>query len=124
MNSEEGPDPRGTRHGRGTSRHTLVFGGSDADPDHDAVIRIGGEAPGWRAHSKPRRAGHVQYRVATASDRHLQSVIRWRTAETFCPQVCRHAAARRTRPSGISPVVASRQSAIRSLRASATIMVF
>jgi hypothetical protein len=45
------------------------------DPNHDAVIRIGGEAPGRRAHSKPRRAGHVQYRVAATSDRHLQSVI-------------------------------------------------
>ena len=32
--------------GRGTSRHTLVFGGSHADPNHDAVMRIGGEAPG------------------------------------------------------------------------------
>src|SRR5215472_15299898 len=84
MNSEEGPDPRGTRHGRGTSRHTLVFGGSDADPDHDAVIRIGGEVPGRRAHSKLRRAGHVQYRVAATSDRHLQSVIgSWRIAENL-----------------------------------------
>ena len=55
--------------------HTLVFGGSDADPDHDAVIRIGGEAPGRRAHSKPRRAGHVHYRVAATSDCHLQPVI-------------------------------------------------
>src|SRR5215470_3238070 len=27
--------------GHATARHTLVFGGSDADPDHDAVIRIG-----------------------------------------------------------------------------------
>jgi hypothetical protein len=123
MNSERGQIRGELAIGRETSRHTLVFGGSDADPDHDAVIRIGGEAPGRRAHSKPRRAGHVQYRVASASDPHLQSVIRWRTAETFCPQVCRHAAARRTRPSGTSPVVASRQSAIRSLRASATIMV-
>src|SRR6266850_4833740 len=32
--------------GRGTSRHTLVFGRSVRDPDHDAVMRIGGEAPG------------------------------------------------------------------------------
>src|SRR5260370_28419485 len=52
--------------GRGTSRHTLVFGGSDADPNHDAVMRIGvglqptgltrGEAPRRRAHSLRRRA--------------------------------------------------------------------
>ena len=32
--------------GRKISRHTLVFGGFHADPNHDAVMRIGGEAPG------------------------------------------------------------------------------
>src|SRR3954469_4483759 len=37
--------------GRGSSRHTLVFGRPQG-PDHDAVMRIGGEAPGRRAHSK------------------------------------------------------------------------
>ena len=67
MNGERGRIRGELAIGRGTSRHTLVFGGSDADPDHDAVIRIGGEAPGRRAHSKPRRAGHVQYRVAATS---------------------------------------------------------
>src|SRR5260370_22980226 len=45
--------------GRGSSRHTLVFGGSDADPNHDAVMRIGGEAPRRRAHSLRRRASHA-----------------------------------------------------------------
>src|ERR1700730_6936515 len=35
-----------------------------------------------------------------------------------------HAEARRTTPSGSSPVLVKRQSAIRSFRASATIMVF
>ena len=45
--------------GRATARHTLVFGGSDADPNHDAVIRIGGEAPRRRAHSLRRRASHA-----------------------------------------------------------------
>jgi hypothetical protein len=84
MNSEKGRIRGELAIGRGTSRHTLVFGGSDADPNHDAVIRIGGEAPGRRAHSKPRRADHVQYRVAATSDRHLQSVIgSWRIAENF-----------------------------------------
>jgi hypothetical protein len=48
-----------TLNGRGTSRHTLVFGGSDADPNHDAVMRIGGEAPRRRAHSLRRRASHA-----------------------------------------------------------------
>jgi hypothetical protein len=27
-------------------RRNLVFGGSLGDPDHDAVVRIGGKAPG------------------------------------------------------------------------------
>ena len=82
------------------SRHTLVFGGSRVDPDHDAVIRIGGEAPGRRAHSKPRRAGHVQYRVATTSDHHLQSVDKYaRTTETQSSLLRRHAiTARREGP--------------------------
>src|SRR6516164_5476478 len=68
MNSEKGRIRGELAIGRGTSRHTLVFGGSDADPNHDAVIRIGGEAPGRRAHSKPRCEDHVQYRVAGAGD--------------------------------------------------------
>ena len=45
--------------GRGTSRHTLVFGGIHADPDHDAVMRIGGKAPRRQAHSLRRRASHA-----------------------------------------------------------------
>ena len=48
-------------------------------PDHDAVMRIGGEAPGRRAHSKPRLEGHVQYRGAATSVRQLQPIIRTRT---------------------------------------------
>jgi hypothetical protein len=37
-----------------SSRHNLVFGGSPRDPNHDAVLRIGGEAP--------RRWGPILYR--------------------------------------------------------------
>jgi hypothetical protein len=33
------------------------------DPDHDAVIRIGGEAPGRRAHSRRRHLCHVRCRA-------------------------------------------------------------
>jgi hypothetical protein len=36
--------------GRDQSRHNLVFGGSK-DPNHDAVMRIGSEAPRRRTHS-------------------------------------------------------------------------
>ena len=42
------------------------------DRNHDAVVRIGGEAPRRRAHSKPRLEDHVQYRVAVTSARHLR----------------------------------------------------
>jgi hypothetical protein len=42
------------------------------DRNHDAVMRIGGEAPRQRAHSKPRLKDHVQGRVAATSVRHLQ----------------------------------------------------
>ena len=52
-------DPRRARHWRGTSRHTLVFGGFDVNPNHDAVMRISGEAPRRQAHSLRRRASHA-----------------------------------------------------------------
>jgi hypothetical protein len=75
--------PRGARHQVRQTRHKLVFGRSCWNLNHDAVIRIGGEAPGRRAHSKPRLNDHVQSRVATTSDRRLQFVMtRCRTAET------------------------------------------
>ena len=57
--------PRGARHQARQTRHKLVFGRSCWNLNHDAVIRIGGEAPGRRAHSKPRLNDHVQSRVAT-----------------------------------------------------------
>ena len=37
--------------GRESSRRDLVFGWVRLDPDHEAVIRFKGEAPGQRAHS-------------------------------------------------------------------------
>src|SRR5437870_13088845 len=42
-------------HGRGLSRHDLVFGGAIEARDHDAAMRIGGDAPGQRDHSVERR---------------------------------------------------------------------
>src|SRR5256885_13167504 len=38
------------------------------DRNHDAVMRIGGEAPRRRALSKPRLEDHVQYRVPVTVD--------------------------------------------------------
>jgi hypothetical protein len=55
--------------GRDASRHTLVFGGSVPDRNHDAAMRIGGEAPGRRAHSVPR---HRQP-LSPSGHRHLGS---------------------------------------------------
>jgi len=49
------------------SRHNLVSGGSK-DPNHDAVIRIGSEAPKRRAHS-PFRHGRPRKHVGTPPPR-------------------------------------------------------
>jgi hypothetical protein len=38
-------------------------------PDHEAIIRFGGEAPRRRAHSNERFDDHVPARVTTTSDR-------------------------------------------------------
>jgi hypothetical protein len=65
--------------GRGPARHNLVSGRPATGPDHDAAMRIDGEAPGRRAHSQPRREGHVPGRVAATSDRHRRSVTDART---------------------------------------------
>ena len=47
-------DPRRARQLDAGSRHNLVFGGSCWDPDHDAAMRIDGEAPGRQSHSQER----------------------------------------------------------------------
>ena len=44
------------------------------DQNHDAVMRIGGEAPGRRAHSPRRHLCHVRLPVPATSDR--QSTVR------------------------------------------------
>ena len=47
---------------------------------HDAIMRIGGEAPRRRAHSTPRHESHVGARVAATSNRHRQTVMPLRDA--------------------------------------------
>jgi hypothetical protein len=54
---------------RETSRCILVFGWPVLGPDHEAIIRFGGEAPRRRAHSNERFDDHVPARVTTTSDR-------------------------------------------------------
>lgn len=89
--------------------------------NHDAVMRIGGEAPRGRAHSKPRYKDHSP----TSGCRHLGSsaATRHRYGARLQQLSCPYAAGRSSRPTAVSPVVTSRHSAMRSLRASATIIV-
>jgi hypothetical protein len=46
------------------------------DRNHDAVMRIGGEAPRRRAHSKSRLKDHVQCRVAATSVHYPQLAMK------------------------------------------------
>jgi hypothetical protein len=59
--------------GRDQSRHNLVFGGSN-DPNHDAVMRIGSEAPKRRTHSSSRHDSHESPRDPATSNRHRRPV--------------------------------------------------
>jgi hypothetical protein len=54
-------------HGRDQSRRNLVSGGSK-DPNHDAVMRIGNEAPKRRTHSSFRHRSQGN----TSGPRHLE----------------------------------------------------
>ena len=102
--------PRGARHRARVARHELVFG-RPRRSHHDSVMRIGGEAPRGGPILNRGAKAIVQRRVAGASVCRLQFERRG------------DAAGRSRRPSGASPVVASRHSTMRSLRASATIIV-
>ena len=121
-------DPRGARHWGASSRRTLVFGRS---------VRILTMMQSCASAAKFRAAGHSlgrhQVPCSNTAFRHLGSSIRqsaenpvrapngaeWsaRSGKPFQP------AGRKTTPSSVSPVVTKRQSAMSSLRASATIIV-
>ena len=91
------------------------------NPGHDAVIRIGSEAPGGGPILESGVERHGLLRVAATSDHDRIQ----RTARR-APKACRVLpcyAARITTPAGTSPVDTKRHRAMRSLRASATIMV-
>jgi hypothetical protein len=60
----EGSSPSGARLAPQTCIRSIAV-----DRNHDAVMRIGGEAPGRRAHSTERRVNHVPLRVTATSDR-------------------------------------------------------
>ena len=119
----EGSSPSGADHCA-----TSLYPADRGDPGHDPAMRIGGEAPGRRAHSSTRHESHRKARVTATSDRHRQPAGEpWagRGNRLGGPAAAEpaHAAGRRTTPSGVSPVVTKRHSAISSLRANATIMV-
>ena len=61
--------PRGARQSARRSRRNLYSVGPMREPDHEAVIRFGGEAPRRRAHSNVRFNDHAETRVTTTSDR-------------------------------------------------------
>src|SRR4249920_289729 len=110
--------------GRDQSRHNLVFGGSK-DLNHDAVMRIGSETPKRQTHSSNRHEGQGTCRESATSNHHRPRHKRTDKAKTVgVPSTSSiHCAGRKTMPSGTTPSCTSRNRAIRSLRAKATIMV-
>src|SRR6266536_2462102 len=92
------------------------------DPNHDAAMRIGSEAPGW--------GPILQYGLKARSDigsppprivlgNRRQSCRQMPNPLSLSDQ----GVGRRATPAGTSPVVTRRQSAMSSLRANATIIV-
>ena len=120
-------------------RATNLYAVGSVDPDHDAVMRIGvgllptgltrGEAPGGGPIVSVGIKCQVRIRHPATSDRQFGSRAEQparapngaecyaRSGKPF------QDAGRKTTPSNGSPVVTKRQSAMISLRASATIMV-
>jgi hypothetical protein len=99
------------------------------DPDHDAVMRIGGEAPGGGPILSVGIRCQVRIRHPATSDRQFgsraesQRERRMVLSAMLVPVSPFQDAGRKTTPSSGSPAVTKRQSAMISLRASATIMV-
>ena len=116
--------PRGARHrARNLAPQACIRW--IRDPDHDAAMRIGGEAPGRRPILSERPGSHPLLRDTATSDRHRRPSREARRTPNllFVCALCAHAAGRRTTPAGTSPVVTMRHRAINSLRARATIIV-
>src|SRR5438094_6284333 len=99
------------------------------DPDHDAVMRIGGEAPGGGPILSVGIKCQVRIRLPATSDRQFGSRAENPARASNGAECYARSgkpfqdAGRKTTPSSGSPVVTKRQSAMISLRASATIMV-
>ena len=118
----EGSSPSSADH-RAASLYSVDWWVSD----HDAAMRIGGEAPGGGPNLQHGvktigRVGSPPPRIVIGS----QPRQRGRASETVfsCSVAAKlQATGCRTTPPGASPVVTKRHSAMSSLRASATIMV-
>src|SRR5690349_10198967 len=82
-----------------------------ADRDHDAAMRISGEAPRRWAQSPMRHPSHVPGRVITTSVRRPPTAATLVGAETI-GAFLHQAAGRSTTPSSGSPLLTERQSAI------------
>src|ERR1700737_951848 len=108
---------------------TELYAVGSFDPDHDAVMRIGGEAPGGGPILSVGIKCHVRIRLPATSDRQFGSrdekPARAPNGAEWYPRSGKpfQDAGRKTTPSNGSPVVTKRQSAMTSLRASATIIV-
>src|SRR5215472_631888 len=110
-------------------RATNLYTAGSWDPDHDAVMRIGGEAPGGGPILSVGIKCQVRIRHPATSDRQFGNrAERPARAPNGAECYARSGkpfqdAGRKTTPSNGSPVVTKRHSAMISLRASATIMV-
>ena len=120
---------RGARLWRTNHRAATLYSVGRNDPDHDAVLRIGSEAPRRRAHSAQRHESHG-FRGTPPPRTVIGDPSPWCGSRRSCQaigdvhSIARvHYAARMATPSGTTPSRTSRHNAIRSLRASATIMV-
>src|SRR5437588_5458157 len=108
-------------HLRATDLYTV----GSFDPDHDAVMRIGGEAPGGGPILSVGIKCHVRIRLPATSDRQFgsraesQRERRMVLSGMLVPASPFRTLDVRRRP----PVATKRQSAMTSLRASATIIV-
>jgi hypothetical protein len=111
-------------------RATHLYAVGSFNPDHDAVMRIGGEAPGGGAILSVGIKCQVRMRLPATSDRQFGSRAEsQRERRKWWLVVCSFRsssfqdAGRKTTPSSGSPAVTKRQSAMINLRASATIIV-
>jgi hypothetical protein len=77
------PTLRSPLSGAVQSRHNLVFGRSK-DPNHDAVMRIGSEAPKRRTHSSIRRISQGASSGFLHLERHRHPVTSIRTRPKLC----------------------------------------